>query len=226
MISNELLTLTITAASIGFFHTLLGPDHYLPFILLGRARSWSLFKTGWITVLCGLGHILSSVVLGIIGIFFGIAISKLEALESLRANIACWALITFGLLYFVWGLRRAFRNRSHKHPHIHSADKIHLVRHESDSNITPWILFIIFVFGPCEPLIPLLMYPAAKSNLFGLVSVTVIFGTVTILTMLSIVLVGSLGINFLPLKRFERYAHALAGLLIFLSGLTVQFLGL
>jgi len=27
-----------------------------------------------------------------------------------------------------------------------------------------WALFLIFVFGPCEPLIPLIMYPAAKLN--------------------------------------------------------------
>jgi len=34
MMSNELMILLVTAASIGFFHTLLGPDHYLPFIVI------------------------------------------------------------------------------------------------------------------------------------------------------------------------------------------------
>ena len=37
----SLPVLLVSALSIGFFHTLLGPDHYLPFILLSRSRNWS-----------------------------------------------------------------------------------------------------------------------------------------------------------------------------------------
>ena len=68
----ELNALIITAASIGFFHTILGPDHYLPFIMMSWARKWSALKTFLITFLCGLGHIASSVVLGLIGVAMGI----------------------------------------------------------------------------------------------------------------------------------------------------------
>ena len=68
--NNELTILSITAASIGFIHTLIGPDHYLPFIVMGRAAKWSLTKTIIITFLSGIGHILSSVLLGFIGIAF------------------------------------------------------------------------------------------------------------------------------------------------------------
>ncbi|MCX5803038.1 MAG: sulfite exporter TauE/SafE family protein [Proteobacteria bacterium] len=236
--SQELIILTVTAASIGFFHTLFGPDHYLPFIVIAKARKWSLIKTTFITTLCGIGHIGSSVLLGIVGIALGIAVTKLEALESFRGNLAAWGLIAFGLMYFVWGLRRALRNRPHKHPHfhqdgdnhvhehIHTEEHVHVHSSEGAINITPWILFTIFVFGPCEPLIPILMYPAAKSSLLGLILVTSVFGGVTIMTMLGIVLISSLGINILPMERLERYNHALAGATIFLCGIAIQFLGL
>jgi len=66
--------LYLTAASIGFFHTLLGPDHYLPFIVISKARKWSLLKTNLVTLVCGIGHVASSVVIGFIGILFGIAV--------------------------------------------------------------------------------------------------------------------------------------------------------
>jgi len=236
--SQELTILVITAASLGFFHTLLGPDHYLPFIVMSRARKWSMFKTTWITILCGIGHIGSSVLLGIIGIALGIAVTRLELIESFRGGVAAWALIAFGLVYFVWGLRRALRNQPHRHLHIHGGDDTHIHGHvhtkehvhvhekEGVRNLTPWVLFTIFVFGPCEPLIPILMYPAAKSSLFGLVLVVGIFGSVTIMTMLGIVLISSLGINFLPLRRLERYTHALAGATICLCGMAIQFFGL
>jgi len=79
---------------------------------------------------------------------------------------------------------------------------------------------------PCEPLIPLIMYPAAKHNIEGLAIVALAFGLTTILTMLAIIAVSSWGVSFLRLGRLERYAHALAGAMIFVSGLSVQFLGL
>ena len=238
--SNEIVVLAVTAATIGFFHTLFGPDHYLPFIVMARARNWSLLYTTLITVLCGFGHVISSVILGTIGIALGITISKLETVEAYRGSIAAWFFIIFGLIYFAWGLNKAIRNRPHRHWHDHDRENIHTHNHNHEhnkkhahihrdkntKNITPWILFVIFVLGPCEPLIPILMYPAAKGNIFGLILVTGIFGSVTIITMLSIVLILSLGLTNLYLGHIERYTHAIAGAIICLSGIAIQFLGL
>ncbi len=234
--TKEIMVLSATAASMGFFHTLFGPDHYLPFIVMSKARKWSLFKTAVITILCGFGHILSSVVLGIVGVIFGVAVMKLEALEAFRGNLAAWALISFGFVYFVWGIHTAIRNKPHKHIHLHADEKVHVHEHshlgehshphEGKGNITPWVLFTIFVLGPCEPLIPIIMYPAAKHNISGLVMVTAIFGGITIFTMLSIVMLASWGISFAPMGKLEKYIHAIAGATICLSGLAIQFLGL
>ena len=76
--NTEIMILCGTAATLGLVHTLLGPDHYLPFVVMSRARKWSAVRTAWITFACGLGHVLSSVVLGLVGIAFGIAVMKLE----------------------------------------------------------------------------------------------------------------------------------------------------
>lgn len=236
--SREILILTGTAASLGLVHTILGPDHYLPFIVMSRARRWTLSKTLLISFLCGLGHILSSVVLGFLGIALGITVARLKGVESWRGGLAAWLLIGFGLAYFIWGLHMALRRRPHSHPHLHSensehdhththqADHYHLHGREDKANITPWILFTIFVFGPCEPLIPLVMYPAAKHSLPGVVLVTAAFGLATISTMLVLIALSSWGLSFLRLGRLERYAHALAGGMILISGLSVHFLGL
>ena len=183
--TQELGILIFTAVSIGFFHTLFGPDHYVPFIIMAKANKWSTIKTIWITVLCGIGHVGSSIILGFIGIGFGIAVSNLELAESIRGNIAGWLLIGFGLLYTIWGIRKAYRNKPHSHfhphgdgsvhnhSHKHSEEHVHI--HEHNSDMTPWILFTIFVFGPCEPLIPILMYPAAQGHILSVVVVSVVF---------------------------------------------------
>ena len=236
--TQELWLLTFTAASIGFFHTLFGPDHYVPFIVIAKARKWSLAKTFWLTFVCGIGHVGSSILLGILGIALGLAVMRLEAFEAFRGNIAAWALIAFGFVYFLWGLRRAFRKKPHQHihahqngtththTHTHSSDHVHVHEKTDAVNITPWILFTIFVLGPCEPLIPLLMYPAAKSSIMGLTLVTAVFSSVTIGTMLTIVLITSFGIAFVPTEKLERFSHALAGATVCLCGIAIQFLGL
>ncbi|HJN51794.1 MAG: sulfite exporter TauE/SafE family protein [Pseudomonadales bacterium] len=236
--SYELSSLLAAAATIALIHTVSGPDHYLPFIVLSKSGNWSLRKTALITFLCSIGHILSSVTVGLIGVAFGIALTELEAFESFQGNIAAWALIAFGLVYFVWGVRQAVRNKTHQHSHFHRKEMHHEHQHahnkghihphvqQEDKNVTPWVLFAIFVFGPCEPLIPLLMYPAAQGSFWSLALVTITFGVVTTVTMLSIVLISSFGISFMPVSRMERYTHALGGATIFLCGMSIQFLGL
>lgn len=209
-----MITLYITAISLGFIHTLLGPDHYAPFIALSKARNWSAIKTFWITFSCGLGHILSSVILGFIGISFGLAINKLEIFETTRAGIASWVLICFGLVYFAWGLKHAF-------------DKNHKRKHSSrKNNLTFWAIFIIFVLGPCEPLIPILMYPAAKGSIFHAVGVALAFGGATLITMLSVVMLSYKGFEGLSFAKIERFSHAIAGFIVFMCGFSVKFLGL
>ena len=91
--------LIITAFSIGFIHTLIGPDHYIPFIMLGKAKSWSIAKTSWITILCGVGHVLGSVLLGFLGVAFGFALNMVERIEAIMGEVASWLLIGFGVAY-------------------------------------------------------------------------------------------------------------------------------
>jgi nickel/cobalt exporter len=235
--NSSLALLSVTAISIAFLHTMLGPDHYLPFIVLSEAKKWSLRKTMIITFFCGIGHVSSSVVLGLIGIAVGISVKKLVDVESFRGNIAAWLFIAFGLVYMVISIRNLARNKKHSHSHFHLGGEKHTHEHDHHQEhvhvhetdiikTTPWVLFLIFVFGPCEPLIPLVMYPASQNNISGVVIVSVLFSIVTIATMLSIVFVFKMGFNRINLKPVEKYNHLIAGTMIFLSGLAIQFLSL
>ena len=234
---NSIALLSATAVSLGFIHTILGPDHYLPFIVLSEARKWTLRKTMLITFLCGLGHVLSSVVIGFIGIAIGISVNRLVSVESFRGNIAGWLFIAFGLVYMIISIRNLYRRQKHSHPHFHPGTGSHVHEHNhfsghahvhdsATARTTPWILFLIFVFGPCEPLIPVLMYPAAENNIHGTVVVALLFSIVTIATMMGVVLAFKLGFSKINLKPVERYTNVIAGAMILLSGVAIQFLGL
>ena len=242
---HELAILTLTAASLGLVHTLLGPDHYLPFVVLSRARSWSMLRTAAVTLACGVGHVASSVVLGAVGIALGLAVSRLQWIESARGDIAAWLLTVFGLIYTLWGLHRAARFRPHQHVHSHADGEVHLHHHghspstahsgaatasihdhthasANTTSLTPWVLFMIFVLGPCEPLIPLLIYPAASESSLGVALVAATFGVVTVATMLAVVLSLTFGLRRLPNGKLERYSHVFAGVTILACGVAIH----
>ncbi|MDD8018384.1 MAG: sulfite exporter TauE/SafE family protein [Bacteroidota bacterium] len=233
--TTELSVLLLTASTVAFLHTLLGPDHYIPFIAMSRAGNWTKFKTLWVTILCGIGHVGSTIVLGLIGIAFGYTVFHLQSIESYRGDVAGWLLIIFGMLYMVWGIRRALLNKPHSHTHLHHDGVMevhshdHHGRHEHEetkSAMRLWILFTIFVFGPCEPLIPVLMYPAARGTMWDVAMVCIVFSVITIGTMLGIVFSALYGLSFVPMKKMEQYSHALGGFAILMCGVAVQFLRL
>lgn len=253
----DLGALSTAALSIGFFHTLYGPDHYVPFVAMSRVGRWSLRKTILVTLACGVGHVGSSIIIGFIGVACGIVVLQVEEFEGVRADVAGWLLLGFGVAYFAWGVLRAIYRVPHRHLHVgprgleaHEHEHFGIHTHEplaagqSESlasggrepagspsaapttrsgKMTPWVLLAIFVFGPCEPLVPLLMYPAAKANVWGVVCVAVLFGFITLVTMTSMVVLMSLGTGSLYMRRFERYSHALAGLIVVGCGLAVKF---
>jgi nickel/cobalt exporter len=304
MSTPPLLIIASTAFTLGLVHTLIGIDHYLPFIVLAKANKWSLPKTLLVTFLCGIGHVLSSIVIGLIGIALGVALSYLEGIETVRGDIAAWGLLLFGLIYGTLGLIQGIRNKSqghvhygaishiyesgpnhqhihphphseeshdhatesqlesiHDHPHNHHDPHTHNHIHQSSiplepsisqnispsksiesnqsyitpitnptmshkSTITIWTIFLIFVFGPCEPLIPLVMTPAIYYDWWGIVFVSTVFGLTTILTMLILVALISYGLIKLNISILDRFVHAISGYVIALSGFAIIFLGL
>lgn len=231
--------LLVTALSVAALHTVIGVDHSLPFVVLSKARGWTLRRTLAITAACGVGHVLSSVLLGAFGIGLGVAIERLAWVEAGRGSIASWLLIGFGLLYAVHGALKGARRRSHAHAHAHADGVVHHHAHDhqraehrhphgapSATATTVWTLFIIFAFGPCEPLIPLLMAPAAAHHWTWVALVALVFGLVTVGTMMAVVAVGHLGLGRVRLAFAERHASTLAGLAIAASGLAIQAFGI
>ncbi len=207
--------LTISAISVAFFHSM-APDHWLPFVALARASKWSLKKLGWVTTLAGLGHVLSSLLLGLIGLWAGLAVHHLKGAEAWRGGAGIWLLIGFGVAYGLWGLKHA----QHPHPHltVQEAVKVYATRRV-------WMLMAILVFGPCEPLIPL-MFLAAQHGTVSIALVSATFSVVTVAMVVGQSVLGYLGVRLVQAPWMDRYAHALAGLTIIITALVVMMLGI
>lgn len=225
-----------TTATLAVVHTLLGVDHSLPFVALGRARGWTLTRTVAITALCGAGHVASSVLIGGMGALLGFTLDSMLWLESARGELAATLLIGFGLTYAAWALWRTFRRSTHSHLHVHADGTVHehLHRHVGahahphleGRSLTPWVLFVIFIFGPCEPLIPLMVVPAVAGSWSGVGAVVGVFGLLTIGTMVATVVVGHRGLDLVGRLPIGRHADVVAGLLIAAGGAAVLALGI
>ena len=228
-------SLVAAAAGIGVLHTLLGPDHYLPFVSIARASNWSRARTTIATALCGVAHVATSILLGSIGVVFGLGVAHLEQVEQGRGSAAAWLMIAFGIAYSAWGIRQAIKQRHgiapHNHDghlHIHSSGD-HPHHHEEPKPGTSrafWALLTLFILGPCEPLIPLFILPASRGEWSSAILVALVFGTATVGTMVGMVTLGLAGLQRVSLGPLERWSHALAGGIIAASGFCVVALGL
>lgn len=237
--TSESLTLATTAFVLGAVHTALGPDHYLPFVALARARAWTLRRAVAVALACGAAHVGSSALLGLVGFVGGRTVAELVAFDTARGPIAGWMLFGLGLAYAVWGLRRAVKGHRHDHLHVHADGTVHRHPHDhhgdhahlhADSRgaTTPaaWGLFLFFVFGPCEPLIPLFIYPAASGGSpLEVVAVLAAFSVATLGTMVVLVTIGYQAAGRLARHSpmaLARWSHVLAGATLAVCGLLIN----
>ena len=205
-----------TAAAVGALHSV-APDHWVPFIAVGRARRWSAARTAQVTLLCGFAHVSVSVILGLVALRLGQGM--LEAFGTRLESVAGILLIGFGLAYGLWGLRRALAGRLHGHTHSHF-DHVH-----DPSRATVAGLVLLFSVDPCVRLIPIIL-AAAPLGWARLMALIVIYDIATLGAMVAIVLVARSG-AFRGLQGgwVDRYGDALAGGLIVVTGVTVAALG-
>lgn len=207
--------LAAAAAAIGSLHTA-APDHWMPFAALARARGWGASRTAGVTLLCGFGHVSVSALLGMAGAVFGLRL--LEAVGERTGALAPLLLIGFGVIYALWGLRRAAAPRLHGHPHAHY-DHVH-----DPSRVTVGALFLLFCADPCVAVAPL-VFAAAPLGLPRMLAVVLLYEAATLAAMVAFALAARAGAGALRVRWLDRYADAAAGGLIAAVGIAVAGLG-
>ena len=200
--------LLLSSVSIGLLHAM-APDHWLPFVMMGRAQQWSRWRLTATTILAGAGHVLSSLAIGAAGVLLGIAVDGVNLFESSRGDVASLLLIGFGVAYMVWGLKNWGRH------HTHDVSRTRAV--------TFWTLFALVVFGPCEPLIPL-VFVGYGFGWHAVLAVAGTFGVTTIGMMLLQVHLATVGFSFLRGHWLEHASHVIAGATIALTGIAIRLL--
>ena len=208
MSSALLVTLTATGFSVAALHAAI-PTHWLPFVLIGRARGWSRRRTLAAVALAGGGHILATTTLGVALARFGWAIN--ERFDAAFPWIVATLLVGLG----AWLALRA--------PHGRGCDHCEGRRFipEPTDRAALCGLFLTLTLSPCELFLPVYL-TAAPSGWIGIAWRSAVLAVATLIGMLTLTWLTLHGVQRLRwLDRLDR--RVLGGLLALLGLANVIF---
>lgn len=203
-----LAPIVVSGLLVAFFHAAL-PTHWLPFVLVGRGQGWGAGKTLTIAAGAGVGHTLSTMLLGLLLTGAGIALE--QKFGGLSPWIVGGLLISLGLFYL---LRQALRRHGHTHakPKLFSSDRAAVLA-----------LLTLVTISPCEAFLPVYL-SGVRYGWGGFLLLSAVLAGATIAGMVVFTGISILGARRLPLGLLERYESGLLGAVLCALGIGIMVL--
>ncbi|HEY1716148.1 MAG TPA: hypothetical protein VGG07_24845 [Solirubrobacteraceae bacterium] len=236
--SDATPALFAAAAGVGFGHAVL-PDHWVPLALLGRARRYPLAKIARLSGLAGVAHVLLSIVLGavIIGVGLQFRSSVSHAQDTIIGGLLIVSGVGFGVLQATGHGHRHDHEHSHQghsngqgHAHPHGHGHAHGHAHGS-GHADPGagrgigrLTAVMVPFGaaasPDLTILPVFL-AATTAGVATAVGSVVIFGAVTIGTIVGLTLGAAKGSYQIKGDWLDRWGNAVTALVLVLIGALV-----
>ncbi|MCF7689535.1 MAG: hypothetical protein K9M98_16120 [Cephaloticoccus sp.] len=238
MNSTLLTTIAATGFTVAFFHAAI-PTHWLPFVLVGRARGWSHTRTMSVALFAGLGHVGLTTVLGLLIAWLGF---QLDAeIGHAFTPLAGGVLVAVGV-YYLWrqlrggGICHHAMPGSHHHADEHCAEEAkegshweHELRDSQLASVSSgdWAaisgLFLMLTLSPCEGFLPVYL-SAVQFGWMGFVVLSLILAVATLAGMTVFTWLALIGFEKLKLRYFERWEAGLLGSIFIMLGLMLLLL--
>ena len=237
MNSTVLTSIAATGFTVAFFHAAL-PTHWLPFVLVARARGWGKAKTMAVTLFAGLGHVGLTTLLGLAIAWFGFQAD--EWLGHAFPWIAGGVLVAIGA-YFLGRQLRGEGVCHHAlpggHHHAteacgHEREQSHLEHELADSELMSarrgdWTaiggLFLMLTLSPCEGFLPIYL-SGVQFGWHGFFVLSAILAVAALAGMTLFTWLALSGWERLKMKRFERWESGILGALFCVLGIVVVLL--
>ncbi len=224
------ITIAVTGLIVAFFHAAI-PTHWLPFVLVARARGWSRTRALWVAMFAGLGHVLLTSLLGLLTAWFGF---KLNEKASRQFPWIIGSVLMIIGLFYLW---LHFRRR--KPLHHHGPGSPSQYRHEcghshwgqwgqrlKDSNLaatgkSEWAvitgLFFMLALLPCEALFPI-YFSGVQFGWFGFLVLSAILAVSALAGTLVFTWLTLAGLQRFSIEHFEKNEAAWLGATFFVLG--------
>ncbi|HVS52705.1 MAG TPA: hypothetical protein VHD62_10140 [Opitutaceae bacterium] len=234
MQSTALVTVAATGFTVAFFHAAI-PTHWLPFVLVARARGWGRAKALSVLALAGLGHVGLMTLLGLAIAWFGFQLD--DAVGARLPWIAGGLLVAFGFFYFwrQWsgggichhhppgGQHRADEHCADEHEHSHWQEELEqspLVAPSSGDWTAIAGLFVMLTLSPCEGFLPVYL-SGVHFGWRGFFLLSAILAAATFTAMALFTWLALVGFEKFRVQFFERYEAGLLGTLFMMLGVLV-----
>jgi hypothetical protein len=241
------LLLIATVAAVGVLHTLV-PDHWAPIAVLARAQGWSRAQTARAAAGAGLGHVTSTLLLGLL--VWGVGAAFAMRYGSYVDRAAALALIAFGA-WIAWSSWREMV-ASHEHGHAH-VGHAHLHRHNDGTEHVHWhehhelhvgvgsggaavlhqhehavtgrtALLLILGSSPMIEGLPA-FFAASTYGVPLLIAMAIVFALATIVTYVVVSVGAVAGIQRVAFGAIERYGEVLSGAVVAAVGIAALAIG-
>ncbi|NIQ87443.1 MAG: hypothetical protein GTN83_22215 [Acidobacteria bacterium] len=236
MIDASTAPLLATAAATAVLHTAI-PDHWLPFVLIGRARNWSPARTARITFLAGVLHLAVSFGLAVLAL--GLGRAAVAALGETMEHATGPLLVLFGLVYAIWSWRKG----GHFHPggsllhrgahgcdgHEGDANDEHLHYHadqaliRDDGRFGAAGLAVLVGLNPCVLIVPVAL-SAAQLGGAAILAVFVAYGVPALVLMVGLAALATTAARRIRIPAAARHMEMISGLLIAVLGAVLWLL--
>ncbi len=218
--------LLAAAAGVGFGHAIL-PDHWVPLAVVGRTRRYPLTKVARLSGLAGVTHVLVSLVLGAVIVVVGLQLRS--TVEHAQDAIVGSLLVATGVLFL--GLELTGHGHGHHHDDDHDDhrhpehDHAHGDNHEHDHDGQRHSLLSIMVpFGaaasPDLTILPVFL-AATTAGAGAAIGSVVVFGAVTIATIVGLTLFATAGGYQIRGEWLERWGNVLTAVVLLAIGVLV-----
>jgi nickel/cobalt transporter (NicO) family protein len=214
--------LLAAAAGVGFGHAIL-PDHWVPLAVVGRTRRYPLAKVARLSGLAGAAHVLVSIVLGAVIVVVGLQLRS--TVEHAQSAIVGSLLIATGVAFLVLELTGHGHSHDHGHDHLpdhhhaHPSDHQHQRRDPSHS-----LLSIMVPFGaaasPDLTILPVFL-AATTAGAGAAIGSVVVFGAVTIVTIVGLTLFAAAGGYQVRGQWLDRWGNVFTAVVLMVIGALV-----
>jgi len=203
------INIFLGACVVGVIHGLL-PNHWLPFILVGRAQKWSTRTMALIALGAGVAHVAVAGAIAIMAMFFGMTL--LKGLSSIGHIFQVAVLGFFGSLFLLLDIMSI---GGHHHGHID----------EKRMSDTAAITFLVLslALSPCEALVPVYISVIPRNDPVLLLSLVVFSGAITVVTMLFLAMLAWWGIMRWKFGFVSRHERAVVGSVLVVLALLSWF---
>ena len=208
----NLFAYIIGAAVVGILH-MSAPDHWLTLCVLARNKKWAPKKLFGISFMTAIGHVGLSVVMGLVVVVIGLVFSHLIS-YYLDTAIGI-AMIGGGL---VVGIMPLVRNTPHPHDHKHDHDEEK--KYGKLSSKIGYFAVMGAALSPDPSIIPI-YFSAISAGFYFAIELSVIFAIASIVTLLLLVQLGTMGLAKTLARIPEKYNDSMVGFVIMAIGIYV-----